>query len=256
MSIIAQIAQTAVPAVPMTPLVLPTVGQKRVRAYVNANDNRGRTSLHDAATKGHAGIVEALLRAGANVDPKDLRGYTPFMLAVKNGHAKALEHLLNHGCDANVLFPDVCSFTDDEVKAECIKTEEDVHSEAECSSSESESEDRDVTAKKFKYHPIVARQEEWKRARGLTRQENENKHEDKKDEDKHEDKKDEKRPIVRQCAVSDEEDKDDSDDYDDDDDEDDSDDYEDDSDDDSDEDDDDKLKRALVVRFGLEDYKN
>ena len=157
MSIIAQIAQTAVPAVPMTPLILPTVGQKRRRFTLEMTDNRGRTSLHDAATKGDARIVDALLEYGANVDPKDLRGYTPFMLAVKNGHAKALEHLLNHGCDANVLFPDVCSFTDDEVKAESIKAEsikteddeEDVHSEAECSSSESESEDGEVNVKRW-----------------------------------------------------------------------------------------------------------
>jgi ankyrin repeat protein len=43
-------------------------------------------ALFDAAYRGEAGAVDALLIAGAPLDARDRRGNTPLMVAAANGH--------------------------------------------------------------------------------------------------------------------------------------------------------------------------
>jgi hypothetical protein len=51
-------------------------------------DDAGRTPLHEAAERGHAEIVEALLEAGANKKVKDSLGMTAGQMANARGHLK------------------------------------------------------------------------------------------------------------------------------------------------------------------------
>src|SRR5690606_34655555 len=49
----------------------------RHKARVDARDRDGRSALHVAARQGHAGIVAALLDAGADVHARDAHASTP-----------------------------------------------------------------------------------------------------------------------------------------------------------------------------------
>ncbi|MDR3285074.1 MAG: ankyrin repeat domain-containing protein, partial [Holosporales bacterium] len=53
--------------------------------------------LHTAAYKGHAGVVQVLLTAGANKDAKDHIGRTPLHLAAALGHTGVVQVLLAAG---------------------------------------------------------------------------------------------------------------------------------------------------------------
>ena len=48
---------------------------------MNTKDNRGKTSLHRAAEKGHKEIAELLIAAGADLNAKDDDGTTPLDMA-------------------------------------------------------------------------------------------------------------------------------------------------------------------------------
>jgi ankyrin repeat protein len=92
-----------------------------------AETTRGQTALMWAAAEGHAGVVKALLKAGADLNAKSRapanaamtngmstyrRGvaridvFTPFMFAVRGGRIDAAKVLIEAGADANETLPD------------------------------------------------------------------------------------------------------------------------------------------------------
>lgn len=76
-----------------TPLLRPT-----------AHDKKGLTPLHAALEgDGDAGIVQALLSAGASVAARDGEGRTPLHCAVEGEHVAAMDRLLRAGADARVM---------------------------------------------------------------------------------------------------------------------------------------------------------
>jgi ankyrin repeat protein len=59
------------------------------------------TPLFLASQNGHAAVIEALLRAGADPKGADAAGTTPLMVAAASGHTDAVKALLDHGADVN-----------------------------------------------------------------------------------------------------------------------------------------------------------
>ncbi|KAI8513952.1 positive regulation of extrinsic apoptotic signaling pathway via death domain receptors protein [Branchiostoma belcheri] len=57
----------------------------------------GDTPIHNAASKGHVGVVELLLKAGAQVDSRGEKFYTPLHCAASRGHVGVAELLLKRG---------------------------------------------------------------------------------------------------------------------------------------------------------------
>ncbi|MEZ5417490.1 MAG: ankyrin repeat domain-containing protein [Vicinamibacterales bacterium] len=67
---------------------------------VNAAQGDGMTALHWAAMKGDAELAQMLIYAGANVKATTrLGGNTPLIVATRNGHAAVVEALLKAGAD-------------------------------------------------------------------------------------------------------------------------------------------------------------
>jgi ankyrin repeat protein len=65
-------------------------------------DNRGWTSLHEAATKESLNkTLKALLEAGAYVDHRNVEGETPLYLACSNGAKKNVSLLIKNKADVN-----------------------------------------------------------------------------------------------------------------------------------------------------------
>ena len=58
---------------------------------------RGQTALMWAAAEGHAEVVDALIRAGADFRYRLDTGYSPFLFAVREGHTPGGSHLLKAG---------------------------------------------------------------------------------------------------------------------------------------------------------------
>ena len=56
----------------------------------------GWTALHAAAAKGHARVVETLLKHGANADLPDFHQQLPLMYADFHGHAEVYKLLKEH----------------------------------------------------------------------------------------------------------------------------------------------------------------
>ncbi len=88
-----------------TPALLPAAGGEeddvagvqlllKHKARVDARDAQGRSALHEAAFAGHAGIIAALLAAGADVRACDTHGRTPLLDAARGGRLAALEALV------------------------------------------------------------------------------------------------------------------------------------------------------------------
>ena len=70
---------------------------------VQAMNRYGVTPIWQAASNGHAAVVEALLRGGA--DPNTARGdsgETILMIAARSGHIDVLQRLVAHGANVNV----------------------------------------------------------------------------------------------------------------------------------------------------------
>ena len=77
-------------------------------SLINACDTDGSTPLHCATWKGHANVVELLLKAGANVNAVNQNehwGTTPLHAAAHANEAKIAQVLLDHG--ANVKAKDM-----------------------------------------------------------------------------------------------------------------------------------------------------
>jgi hypothetical protein len=70
-------------------------------ADINAQNNRGKTALHWAATSTRPRTVLALLRAGADVDPQDLDQETPLHKAARFNRVDAAKALIVHGADVH-----------------------------------------------------------------------------------------------------------------------------------------------------------
>jgi len=64
---------------------------------VNTKNNRGKTSLHRAAEKGHKEIAELLIAAGADVNAKDKNGETPRDRAISRNKTEIADLLRKHG---------------------------------------------------------------------------------------------------------------------------------------------------------------
>jgi ankyrin repeat protein len=72
------------------------------RAIVDAKEQRGQTALMWAAAEGHVGVVELLLKAGADLHvtlPDS--GFTPLLFAVREGRTEVVRTLLKAGADVN-----------------------------------------------------------------------------------------------------------------------------------------------------------
>ena len=66
-------------------------------ADVNSKDQGGVTALHKAAWEGHLGVIELLVRAGADVNVKRDDGVPPIVLAESNFKRKTVQYLKKHG---------------------------------------------------------------------------------------------------------------------------------------------------------------
>jgi len=66
----------------------------KLKARVDARNGDGRSALHEAALAGHAGIVDALLAAGASPAIADVHGASPLHEAARGGHLDVLDRLL------------------------------------------------------------------------------------------------------------------------------------------------------------------
>lgn len=82
------------------------------KANVNSVDkNTGRSALHEAAARGYSGLVELLLKDGADKDTKDKNGHTALSYALKYGNTKAAE-LLKKANAVDVKWDENLGFSD------------------------------------------------------------------------------------------------------------------------------------------------
>lgn len=65
------------------------------REHVNTKDDRERTALHLAATRGSVGAATMLIKAGADIDARDDWGDTPLDDACREGHEKVVSLLVD-----------------------------------------------------------------------------------------------------------------------------------------------------------------
>ena len=66
--------------------------------YINIIHN---TPLHEAAKKGHRGVVKLLINRGSDLNAEDKDGDTPLHDAARYGNRRALKILLERGADIN-----------------------------------------------------------------------------------------------------------------------------------------------------------
>ncbi|KAI4234652.1 MAG: hypothetical protein LQ349_003653 [Xanthoria aureola] len=69
---------------------------------VNAADEEGRAPIIYASCFGHEDVVEALIKAGADVDKKDRNQWTALMWAMTNRHKDIAKMLLDNGASSTV----------------------------------------------------------------------------------------------------------------------------------------------------------
>lgn len=76
---------------------------KQGGASVNSRDYLGTTPLHFAASQGHANVVRKLLNHGAKVNSKSDVGQTPLFIASRKGHANVVRLLLKRGANPKIV---------------------------------------------------------------------------------------------------------------------------------------------------------
>ena len=75
-------------------------------ARVNAKDQRGDTPLHRTAHNGNPGMTQALLHGGADVNTPNHRGWTPLHRATQNEDTQVIRVLLDAGANVNTRSAD------------------------------------------------------------------------------------------------------------------------------------------------------
>ena len=75
-------------------------------ARVNAKDQSGDTPLHRTAHNGNPGMTQALLHGGADVNIKNHRGWTPLHRATQNDDTQVIRVLLDAGANVNTRSAD------------------------------------------------------------------------------------------------------------------------------------------------------
>ena len=75
------------------------------KADVNATQADGATALHWAVYRADLAMTDLLLGAGANAKAANREGATPLSLACENGNAAIVESLLKAGADPNEALP-------------------------------------------------------------------------------------------------------------------------------------------------------
>ena len=65
--------------------------------FISCRNNKRRTPLHMAASRGHAKVVEVLISAGCDVNPTDLLLTTPLHFASEDGHLSVFQMLRHNG---------------------------------------------------------------------------------------------------------------------------------------------------------------
>jgi ankyrin repeat protein len=80
------------------------------------DDDSGYTSLHEAAARGHAAVVEILLRHGANPNAQTGEGSTAWDLADMGCHEDVMDILERGGAD--IAMPDLDSWVEDDYSNE------------------------------------------------------------------------------------------------------------------------------------------
>jgi ankyrin repeat protein len=75
---------------------------KQDEKIVNAQDEYGKTPLHQAARNGQQAVTTLLLEKGAEVNAQDKDGATPLHQAANNGHQAVVALLLEKGTEVNL----------------------------------------------------------------------------------------------------------------------------------------------------------
>jgi ankyrin repeat protein len=71
-------------------------------ADINARDVLARTTLHYAASGGHADVANALLDQGADINARNIEGWTPLHEAARRGDLDVVKTLLKKGADTRI----------------------------------------------------------------------------------------------------------------------------------------------------------
>jgi len=75
----------------------PQFGAHTIRTVFCLLFQQGRTPLHAACEKGHADVVEFLLRHDADLDARDEDGNCPLHTATENQQTQVVQLLLDNG---------------------------------------------------------------------------------------------------------------------------------------------------------------
>ena len=75
--------------------------KKGALSLINIGDNKKRTPLHFASSRGLLSIVKYLISLGANLMSSDKYGITPLHFAAQNGHNEVVKYLLSCGVNPN-----------------------------------------------------------------------------------------------------------------------------------------------------------
>ncbi len=76
------------------------------RADVNAAEPDGTTALHWAVQRDNVDVVDLLMKAGANPNASNRYGVTPLSVASMNGNAAIIQRLIAAGADPNAISTD------------------------------------------------------------------------------------------------------------------------------------------------------
>lgn len=102
--------------------VVDGVSIRSAHQSIDDADSAGLTAAHIAAASGFDGLVQLLIKAGANVDSRDSKARTMLHLASINGHATCVMSLIAAGLVVDAQDEDGCTA----LHAACCMGEEEV----------------------------------------------------------------------------------------------------------------------------------